>query len=246
MTKSLQPMVGYNNNVRYKGRTFHIQTEDSGARYARIVTHLFVDGGRIVKSTKTQYGDALEQDDLAETVRRIMKEQHKAMFLALRAGAYDKAIDRIVGGDQASDTPPPPSVELAAQMSDALASLVPMGEASRSVGAVVAADTRLPVLTDEPDVPAAQRPSSKPRRRSSAPPKRQRLVDDPTPVEMLPPTTPIDSVRPSERSQRVPQRPLTQQGEMLNPSSRSIFGGNSEATKTLDEVILSFLDEEER
>lgn len=92
MPKPVSPLVGYNNNVRHKGRIFHVQTEDSGVNRPRIITHLFADGGRIVKSTRTDYSEHIGRDDLAQVVRGLMKEQHKAMFIALRDGQFDEAI----------------------------------------------------------------------------------------------------------------------------------------------------------
>jgi len=86
------PLLGYNNNVRHRGRIFHIQTEDSGIASPRIMTHLFADGGRIVKSTRTDYSEHLELDDMAAVVKNMMKEQHKAMFVALRSGKLDEII----------------------------------------------------------------------------------------------------------------------------------------------------------
>jgi hypothetical protein len=95
------PLLGYNNNVRHRGRVFHIQTEDSGINSPRIMTHLFADGGRIVKSTRTDYSEFIGQRDMAETVRNLMKEQHKAMFVALRSGV----LDEVIGFEE--DAPPP-------------------------------------------------------------------------------------------------------------------------------------------
>jgi hypothetical protein len=89
------PLLGFNNNVRHRGRVFHIQTEDSGVRHARIVTHLFADGGRIVGTRRLDYSSYLGQADMTVALRRLMKDQHKAMFLALRAGELDEEIDRI-------------------------------------------------------------------------------------------------------------------------------------------------------
>jgi len=86
------PLLGYNNNVRHRGRIFHIQTEDSGIASPRIMTHLFADGGRIVKSTRTDYSEHLEREDMAPVVKNMMKEQHKAMFVALRSGELDDLI----------------------------------------------------------------------------------------------------------------------------------------------------------
>lgn len=97
MSKAPPPLLGFNNNVRHRGRIFHIQTEDSGVKFPRIVTHLFADGGRIVKTTRTDYSEHLEKADMATIVRGMMKEQHKAMFAALRAGDLDHLLENVCG-----------------------------------------------------------------------------------------------------------------------------------------------------
>lgn len=123
MTKAPSPLLGYNNNVRHKGRVFHIQTEDSGVNRPHIITHLFMDGGRILKSVKTSYAEHVGQDKLGEVVKKMMKDQHKAMFTALRDGGYDQLIDDALrsGSQQrlaaatakarGKSAPPPPLVE---------------------------------------------------------------------------------------------------------------------------------------
>ncbi len=90
MAKFQSPLLGYNNNVRHRGRVFHIQTEDSGVNHPHIITHLFMDGGRILKSVKKSYAEHVGSDNMSETVRVLMKEQHKAMFIALRDGQFDE------------------------------------------------------------------------------------------------------------------------------------------------------------
>jgi hypothetical protein len=98
--KAPSPLLGFNNNVRHKGRVFHIQTEDSGVRHPHIITHLFGDGGRILKTTKTSYAEHIGNEKLAETVRQMMQEQHKAMFIALRDGQFDYLFDESAAGPQ--------------------------------------------------------------------------------------------------------------------------------------------------
>ena len=95
MAKFQSPLLGYNNNVRHKNRVFHIQTEDSGVKHPHIITHLFMDGGRILKSVKTSYAEHLEADGMTETVKQLMKAQHKAMFIALRDGQFDHLSDPV-------------------------------------------------------------------------------------------------------------------------------------------------------
>ena len=110
--KAPSPLLGFNNNVRHKGRVFHIQTEDSGIRHPHVITHLFADGGRILKTTKTSYAEHIGQERLAETVRAMMQEQHKAMFIALRDGQFDYLFDERAPAPAAPRRPParwPPS-----------------------------------------------------------------------------------------------------------------------------------------
>jgi len=104
------PLLGFNNNVRHRGRIFHIQTEDSGIKNPRIVTHLFADGGRIIKTTRTEYTEHVSRPDMQPFVRGLMKEQHKGMFTALRMGALDDLLEGLCGpfeqAAQASKAPP--------------------------------------------------------------------------------------------------------------------------------------------
>jgi len=110
MAKFQSPLLGYNNNVRHKNRVFHIQTEDSGVNHPHIITHLFMDGGRILKSVKTSYAEHVGAAGMQEIVRGLMKEQHKAIFIALRDGQFDALVD---GGKSGSVRPPAAPVVVA-------------------------------------------------------------------------------------------------------------------------------------
>ena len=89
MAASPSPLVGYNTNVRHKGKLYHIQTEDSGVKRPHIITQLFADGGRILASEKTSYQEHLEAENLSVIVKKLMQEQHKRVFIGLRDGIYD-------------------------------------------------------------------------------------------------------------------------------------------------------------
>ena len=110
MAKFQSPLLGYNNNVRHKNRVFHIQTEDSGVNHPHIITHLFMDGGRILKSVKKSYAEHVGAEGMQEIVRVLMKEQHKAIFIALRDGQFDTLVD---GGKSGSVRPPAAPVVVA-------------------------------------------------------------------------------------------------------------------------------------
>jgi pSer/pThr/pTyr-binding forkhead associated (FHA) protein len=84
--------VGFNNNLKYKGAEYHVQTEDSGLDKPHIITHLFADGGRVIKSHKRSYANEVGREDVAHFVRGLMKGQHMEMVLQLREGMYDEVI----------------------------------------------------------------------------------------------------------------------------------------------------------
>jgi len=103
----LRAQVGFNNNVKYKDQTFHIQTEDSGLDRPHVITHLFADGGRVIKSHRRSYASELHRDDIGPFVRQLMKEQQLEMALSLRDGGFDGILEgRAVGGLVELDYPP--------------------------------------------------------------------------------------------------------------------------------------------
>ncbi len=80
-------MAGFNHNVKHGGKVYHVQTEDSGLGNPQIVTLLF-DGGNILTSKKTFYGDIADAENLADIVRELMEEQHKDVLRNLVQGVY--------------------------------------------------------------------------------------------------------------------------------------------------------------
>ena len=120
------PLLGYNTNVRHLGKLYHIQTEDSGTTHGHIFTHLFADGGRIIASKKTTYSQYIETARYPDVVKLLMKESHKAMFIALRDGLFDedeaagaRAIAAMEitlpdegGGTEVSPTPSSPGIDV--------------------------------------------------------------------------------------------------------------------------------------
>ena len=92
--------MGFNNNIKFRSTVFHVQTEDSGLDQPHIITHLFADGGRVIKSHKRAYNEHVKRPDVAEYVRGLMKAQHLEMVMALRDGRFDGIIaGKEIGGD---------------------------------------------------------------------------------------------------------------------------------------------------
>ncbi len=96
-------LSGFNNNFRYRGVLFHVQTEDSGISNPHVITHLF-HGGNILASEKLDYSDKLESPDLEEVVRELMETQHKAMLKRLQRGLHDTVILERLGPEAFSES----------------------------------------------------------------------------------------------------------------------------------------------
>lgn len=101
-------ITGANTNVRYRGRIFHLQTEDSGRAHPRIVTHLYF-GGTILASEKSEYDDLLaapepDREALEREIKARISAQHASMLARLREGTFDAVISERLG-DTASSLP---------------------------------------------------------------------------------------------------------------------------------------------
>lgn len=81
-------LTGYNTDFVYKGKNFHVQTEDNGVKNPVIVTLLYREG-KILSSRKVGYADILKADCLDSVVRDLMKDQHKQMIKDLRDGKFE-------------------------------------------------------------------------------------------------------------------------------------------------------------
>jgi hypothetical protein len=99
--------MGFNNNIKWNGQVFHVQTEDSGLDQPHILTQLCADGGRVIKSHRRSYEEHVKRDDVAEFVRNLMKGQHFEMVLALREGRFNAILEgKEVGGLVELSEPP--------------------------------------------------------------------------------------------------------------------------------------------
>ncbi len=153
----MRAQVGFNNNVKFNGLVFHIQTEDSGLDRPHIITHLFADGGRIIKSHKRIYASEVKRDDIAKYVRALMKGQHMEMAIMLREGRFDEVIaGRAIGGMELFETPPRLEVQKLATKKEERVEAAP---AARSIppppaaeAAPVAAPPPPPVVESSPSI----------------------------------------------------------------------------------------------
>ena len=80
---------GFNTDFKYRGETYHVQTEDNGVGNPVVVTLLYHKGA-ILASRRTPYNDLVGKPDFQQDLMGLMKNQHKDLMKALLGGAYDK------------------------------------------------------------------------------------------------------------------------------------------------------------
>ena len=90
---------GFNTDFKYRGETYHVQTEDNGVGNPVVVTLLYHKGA-ILASRRTPYHDLVGKPGFEHALMGLMKSQHKDLMRALLAGAFDKngAAPAIAGG----------------------------------------------------------------------------------------------------------------------------------------------------
>ncbi|MCH2107889.1 MAG: hypothetical protein MK135_01045 [Polyangiaceae bacterium] len=225
------PLLGYNNNVQYRGQIFHIQTEDSGVNSPRIMTHLFADGGRIVRSLRTDYGEHVASPEMAVLVKELMKKQHKEMFVSLRAGEFDDLIgfeDQAASASEGSHTSTPLAADGESSDAESAASLESLS--SKKIKAT----------------PRFSSQQSASHRREVAESSLESSSFSSVEPGVLGPgfSTPVKPKGAPEQ-ERAPSSSRPSAQFSVGPSGKgSLFGQVEEEEDTLDEVILSYLGDE--
>jgi hypothetical protein len=266
------PILGFNTNVRHRGKLYHVQTEDSGIAYGHVYTHLFADGGRIVASKKSSYAKWIGTDRYPEIVKKLMRAQHKAMCVALRDGLFDEdeaagakafAEREIVIDDEATPENPTPGscavdIEAFERAAGDLLEQSMTFAPSQGSNSTEGANPPLRPASDAALAPESESPTA---RRS---PPSQGVDGAPhlgfSPGVGSPPSAdsaPTSSTRPtaaaSASGASASQSPgyyrWTQPGSSRgrpasNEPPRSLFGADLVTERSLDEVVLSFLAEE--
>ncbi len=207
-TKTSAPVLGFNHNLKFGPRIYHVQTEDSGLPHAHCITHLFV-GGNILASMKTSYAEEASQPELQRVVRGLMESQHKAMVRRLVAGEFNEKVEQFAQHYE-------PGVLASGQSGPAAVNTGPSEPARMAPSAPP--PQRLPTPPSAPAVKRAPPPALKPApvqapfpTRPSAPAQRPAALAAKAtpPLAPKPPPFPPRQVTPASPS-RLPGGPLPQ------------------------------------
>ncbi|MDA8079016.1 MAG: hypothetical protein M0Z79_08780 [Nitrospiraceae bacterium] len=91
-------LVGYNTNIPYKGKLYHVQTEDNGLKNPVVITLLYFKG-TILAAKKMSYAHLASDADYKQQVRELMKEQHKSMMKELIQGKHTGQVEEEKPGE---------------------------------------------------------------------------------------------------------------------------------------------------
>ncbi|MEK7702367.1 MAG: hypothetical protein AAB317_00200 [Nitrospirota bacterium] len=86
-------VTGFNTNIEYQGKVYHVQTECDGGKHVVISTFLFKDGAALL-SRKTDYFLSGSLNSSDETIKGWIKEQHRKVLKELVGGTIPLPADR--------------------------------------------------------------------------------------------------------------------------------------------------------
>jgi len=82
-------ITGYNTDVEFDGRIFHVQTEDKGREHP-MVESLVYSGGEILTTRRLPYEELAGSTEYSEeAVMKLMEGQHQELIREIRNGQFD-------------------------------------------------------------------------------------------------------------------------------------------------------------
>ncbi len=103
-------LIGYNNDVEYRGKAFHIQTEDHGENDPKIESQVFHQG-QILDTEVVSYVSIVKRHDdeevANEKIKSLMWKTHKGLYERLLSGEYDERVGLDPVDDEEIDAPDP-------------------------------------------------------------------------------------------------------------------------------------------
>ncbi len=84
-------ITGFNTDVDYNNKTYHVQTEDKGTDNPYIES-LVYRGGGIIFSKRTSYASKLAAGISEKEIRALLEGQHKTIIAAIRKGKFEEGV----------------------------------------------------------------------------------------------------------------------------------------------------------
>ncbi len=93
---------GINENIEYRGRVFHVQTEERGKDRPLLVCTLFY-RGVILSEERLAYQDIIKSDPFHNLVNQLRKDIHRQMIENLTKGLFDEKIKAFLVSEGVSE-----------------------------------------------------------------------------------------------------------------------------------------------
>jgi len=89
-------ITGYNTDVRYREKVFHVQTEDKGLANPCIESVVYY-GGQVLAARRASYADLVEEGKGTDAISGRMEHQHRMMIAAIKGGKLDGKMREVLG-----------------------------------------------------------------------------------------------------------------------------------------------------
>ena len=97
-------ITGFNTDIEFQGKVFHVQTEDKGLKRPVVMT-LVYDHGTILASKRTPYDDLVAAGFDEDALTERLQKQHRTICAAIRAGRIEDL--KKMSEKEAARTPEP-------------------------------------------------------------------------------------------------------------------------------------------
>jgi hypothetical protein len=88
-------ITGFNTDIKFQGKTYHVQTEDKGLETPLILS-LVYDRGTILASKRSRYEDLIESGFDEKILNERLQKQHKLICAAIKVGRIEDLIKMTV------------------------------------------------------------------------------------------------------------------------------------------------------
>jgi hypothetical protein len=106
-------ITGFNTDVEFEGKTYHVQTEDKGLARP-VIMSLIYDRGTILASKRTPYDDLVANEEVDESVLADrLNKQHRVICAAVKGGRLQDLIKLSQNGSKTGKAVPTPELEVA-------------------------------------------------------------------------------------------------------------------------------------
>lgn len=89
-------LTGFNTDVRFEGRTYHVQSEDRGLAHPMLESLVYC-GGQILHQERSTYGNRLDEANLEAVVAALLDRQHREIVRRARHGEFALAAGHAIG-----------------------------------------------------------------------------------------------------------------------------------------------------